>query len=146
MLFTNTHLQRSSSRGVSLRALPTCRPSDTYSTLARTPPKENTSSFSLACYIRRITRVCLQFSAYHLHRYEQCVRGRPFFVVVVRFRCLVDINTDNRSQNTVGHTRFFDLRAKGVDKLVQTFFLLIDCGELMTETLYNFLEVRYLFL
>ena len=73
------------------------------------------------------------------------MRGRPFFVVAVRFRYLVDINTDNRSQNTVGHTRFFDLRAKGVDKLVQTFLLLIDCGELVTEALYGFLEVRYLF-
>ena len=72
------------------------------------------------------------------------MQGRPFFVVVVRFRCLADVNTDNRSQNTVGRTRFFDLRAKGVDRLVQTFFLLSSRDELVTEALYDFLEVRYL--
>ena len=73
------------------------------------------------------------------------MRGRPLFVVVVRFRCLVDVNTNNKSQSTVGHTRFFDLRAKGIDSLVQTFFFLIGGGELVTQALYGFLEVRYLF-
>ena len=63
------------------------------------------------------------------------MQDRPLFVVVVRFRCLMNVNTNNRSQNTLGRTRFFDLRAKGVDRLVQTFFLLIGCGELVTEAL-----------
>ena len=57
----------------------------------------------------------------------------------------MEVDTNNRSQDTVGRTRYFDLRAKGVDRLVQTFFLLIGCGELMTEAFYGFLEVRYLF-
>ena len=78
------------------------------------------------------------------HGHEQRVRGRPLFVVV-RFGCPVDVNTNNRSQNTVGRTRFFDLHAKGVDRLVQTCFILTGCGELVTEALYEFLEVRYLF-
>ena len=50
-----------------------------------------------------------------------------------------------RNQNIVGRTRFFDLRAKGLNRLVQTFFLLIGCGELVTEALHGFLEARYLF-
>ena len=73
------------------------------------------------------------------------MRGRPLFVVVVQFRCLADVNTNNRTQNTVGHTRFFDLRAKGADRLVQAFSLLSGCGKLVTEALYGFLKVRYLF-
>ena len=44
----------------------------------------------------------------------------------------MDVNTNNRSQNTVGRTRFFDLCPKGY-------------GELMTEALYGFLEVHYFF-
>ena len=73
------------------------------------------------------------------------MRGCPLFVVVVRFRCLVDVNTNNRGQNTVGRTRFFDLRVKAVDRPIQTFFLLISCGEFLTKALYGILEVRYLF-
>ena len=86
-------------------------------------------------------QVCFLFSAYHPRGHEQCVRGRPLFVVIVRFRCLMDVNTNDRGQNTVGRTRFFDLRAKGVGSLVQTFFSPIGCGELMTEVSYNFFEV-----
>ena len=73
------------------------------------------------------------------------MRGRPLFVAVARFRCLMDVNTNNRSQSTIGRTRLFDLRAKGVDRFVRTFFLLISCGELATEAMYGFLGVRYLF-
>ena len=71
------------------------------------------------------------------------MRGRPLFVVVVRFGRLTDVNT--RRQNTVGRTRSSVLRDKGVDSLVQTFFLLTGCGELMTEVSYDVLEVRYFF-
>ena len=50
-----------------------------------------------------------------------------------------------KSQNTVGRTRSFVLRAKGADSLIQTFFLLISCGELVTEVSYDFLEIRCVF-
>ena len=60
----------------------------------------------------------------------------------------MDINTNNRRQNTVGHTRSLVLRTKGLDSLAQTFSLLtgcpLRCGELITEVLYDLLEVHYL--
>ena len=77
------------------------------------------------------------------------MRGCSLFVVVVRFHCLMNVNSGNRSQNTVGRTRSFVLRTKGVNNLFQTFFLLtgclLKCGELMTEFSYDFLEVYYFF-
>ena len=57
----------------------------------------------------------------------------------------MDVNTNNRSQNTVGRTRFFGLHTKRVDILVQAFFFLIGYGELVTEAMHGLLEVRYLF-
>ena len=55
----------------------------------------------------------------------------------------MDVNTNNKSQNTVGRTQSFVLRTKGVDGLVQTFFSLVGCGELMTEVSCTFLKVCY---
>ena len=76
---------------------------------------------------------------------QQCVRSHPLFVVAVHFRCLVDVSTNNRSRNIIRRTRFFDLRTKGVDSLIQTFFSPTGGGELVTEVSYNFLEVCYFF-
>ena len=50
------------------------------------------------------------------------VRGRPLFLVVVRFCCLVDVNTNNRSQNTVGRTQSFVLCTKRAETVL---FMLI---------------------
>ena len=76
------------------------------------------------------------------------MRGRPLFVVVVQFHHLTDVNANNKSRNTVGRTRSFVLHDKGVDSLVQAFFLLtgspLRCGKLMAEVSYDFHEVRYL--
>ena len=57
----------------------------------------------------------------------------------------MDVNTNNRSRNAVGRTRFFDLHTKRIDIPVQNFSFLIGYGELVTETMHGLLEVRYLF-
>ena len=62
------------------------------------------------------------------------------FLIQMYSRC----RSRTRVRILLGLTRFFDLRAKGVDRLIQTFLLLIGCDELVTEAMHGFLEVRYL--